>query len=417
MRIPRGVRRVFRLPTTRERLVRELDDEVRFHIETRVERLVARGMPRDDAYTEAMRRFGDVDELRSYCQTIEVTHMQRMELRERIGGLAQDLRYALRQIHKAPAFSAIAALTLALGIGATTSIFSVVSGVLLKPLPFREPDRIVQLLGQDAKGNLQGRYTDPTFDDVAAQSHSFSALAEYQFGVSTIQVGGEAYPLKTASVSRGYFDVFGLTPAAGRFFAPDEQVLNASPAAVISYDFWQRQFGGAKSAIGASLFRGSQRLIIVGVLPPHLEYPAGVDVLTPRETRPKSTSRTAYNWLAVARLAPGVSLPKAQVDLSTILKRLKATYGDYTWTSDGTVVPLRDRIVGPIKPMLLLILAASLVLLLIACANVANLLVARMASREGEIAVRLALGAGRGRLAQQLLAESSILALLGCVGC
>ena len=176
MDIPAGVRRALRLPPTSERLLRELDDEVRFHVEMRAQRLIERGTPRDEAYAEALRRFGDVNELRDYCQTIEVTHMRRVQWRERVESLLQDARYAGRQFRKAPGFSVIAALTLALGIGATTAIFSVVSGVLLKPLPYHDPDRIVQLWGLDKKGN-QLHFADPTFDDVVARTRSFSAIA------------------------------------------------------------------------------------------------------------------------------------------------------------------------------------------------------------------------------------------------
>ena len=415
MRIPSGIRRAFRLPTTSERLLRELDEEVRFHVEMRARRLMESGMAREDAYAEALRRFGDVDELRDYCQTIEVTHMRRVELTERFGSLLQDLRYAQRQFRKAPGFSAIAALTLALGIGATTAIFSVVSGVLLKPLPFREPDRIVQLWGLDNKGN-QLRFADPTFDDVVARSRSFSALAEYTVFSTTFVSNGEGFPARTAFVTRDFFDIFALKPAAGRFFVPEEQQLGASPAVVISYAFWQRQFGGSRSAIGATLISGANTARIVGVLPDGLEYPSGTEVYIPREIEAKRTSRTAHNFSVLARLAPGVSVAQGSHELSAILRRIKAEVGDYTWTVDGTAVPLSEQLVGNIKPMLLLIFGASAVLLLIACANVLNLLIARIAARQGEIAVRIAIGAGRARLAQQLLVESLVLSFAGCAG-
>ena len=415
MGIPAGVRRALRLPTTSERLLRELDEEVRFHVEMRAQKLIARGVARDDAYAEALQRFGDVDELRDYCQTIEVTHMRRVEWKERAAGVLQDFRYARRQFRKAPGFSAIAALTLALGIGATTAIFSVVSGVLLKPLPYREPDRIVQLWGLTSKGG-QLHFADPTFDDVAAQNRSFSSLAEYASYTSTFTANGDAFPARVAIVTRGFFDVFALRPAAGRFFVAEEQRLGASPAVVISYAFWQRQFGGSRSAIGATMVNEGKTAHIVGVLPRGLEFPSGTEVYMPREITPKNTSRTAHNFSVVARIAPGVSLVQARQDLSTILRRIKSEVGDYTITVDGTVVPLDEQIVGRIKPMLLLIFGASAMLLLIACANVLNLLVARIAAREGEIAVRIAIGAGRARLAQQLLVESMVLALVGCAG-
>ena len=341
--------------------------------------------------------------------------MRRVELRERLGSLLQDVRYAQRQFRKAPGFSAIAALTLALGIGATTAIFSVVSGVLVKPLPYREPERIVRLWGLDNKGN-QLDFADPTFDDVVARSHSFSAIAEYKAYASTFVAGGEAISAVTAFVSRGFFDVFALKPAAGRFFVPEEQQLGASPAAVISHGFWQRQFGGSPAALGASLTSGSESVRIVGVLPAELEFPTGAEVFLPREINQKNTSRTAHNWHVVARLSPGVSLAQSRQELSTILRRIKADVGDYTWTVDGATIPLSEDLVGKIRPMLLLIFGSSAMLLLIACANVLNLLVARIAAREGEIAVRIAIGAGRARLAQQLLVESLVLALVGCAG-
>jgi putative ABC transport system permease protein len=415
VRIPAGVRRVFRLPSSGERIARELDDEVRFHLETRMKTLRARGYSEEEARAEALRRFGDVDDLRDYCVSMEVSHMQRRRLRERISTVAQDLRFALRQIRKAPGFAIIATLTLALGVGATTAIFSVVNGVVLRPLPFAHPEQMVQLWGLDSKGKHLS-FADPTFDAVASDTRSFSAVAEFAQNGMSIAENGEVERVLATAVSKQFFDVLKLKPAIGRLFAPEEQLLHAPMAVVISHGLWVRQFGSSPRAIGATLTSGNVPMTVIGVLPEGREFPASTDVWYAREMFEKNTSYTAHNWRVIGRVKDGVTLDAANRDLSMTLQRLHAMLGETTWTFDGTAVGLREQIVGDIKPLLLLLLCASGVLLLIACANVANLLIARMAVRENEIAVRVAIGAGRGRLVQQLLIEASLLAAAGCTG-
>ncbi|HEY6828757.1 MAG TPA: ABC transporter permease, partial [Gemmatimonadaceae bacterium] len=415
MRMPPGVRRLFRLPDTRERLTRELDEEVRFHVEMRVARLIAQGVPYDDARAEALRRFGDVEDLRDFCQTIEDAHMQRARARERFGTVLQDSRFALRQFRKSPGFAIVAALTLALGIGGTTAIFSVVNGVILRPLPFDRSEQMVQLFGIDSKLHPMRNFADPTFEYLAGQNHSFSALAEYNFAGMSVSIGNDAVRVSGSAVTKQFFDVLGVRPAAGRFFMPEEQQLGAPMSVVISHGFWTRQFGKSPSAIGSKLMNGRTIATVVGVLPEGKEYPAGTDLWYPREIYEKNTGYTAHNWKVIGRVKEGLTVAQANNDVSTLLRRLHGEVGDATWTFDGKVVSLRDQIVGDIKPLLLRILAASSVLLLIACTNVANLLVARMAVRENEIAVRLSIGAGRARLAQQLLIETSFLSAAGCL--
>jgi putative ABC transport system permease protein len=415
VRIPAGVRRVFRLPTTRERIARELDDEVRFHVEMRTHTLREQGYPEEQARTEALRRFGDVDDLRDYCVSMEVAHMHRAHVRERMESVVQDLRFALRQFRKAPGFAFIATLTLALGVGATTAIFSVVNGVVLRPLPFPRSEQMVQLWGLDSKGR-QLAFADPTFDAVARDTRSFSAIAEYSRRGMSIVDDGEAERIRAAFVSRQFFEVLETKPQIGRLFVPEEQQLGAPAAVVISHRLWVRRFGSSPSAIGSTLISDRKPLTVVGVLPEGQEFPAGTDVWSPREVFEKNTSYTAHNWLVIGRVKNGVSIEEAKLDLSMTLQRLHASIGDGTSTFDGTAIGLREQIVGDIKSLLFLLLGASGVLLLIACANVANLLIARMAVRENEIAVRLAIGAGRGRLAQQLLIEASLLSAAGCIG-
>ena len=416
MRIPDGVRRAFRLPVTSERIARELDDEVRFHVEQRAKTLVDKGYPTDAAYAEALRRFGDVDDLRDYCVAIEVTHMQRVEFRERLATIGQDFHFALRQLRKSPSFAFLATLTLALGVGATTAIFSVVNGVVLRPLPFPESERMVRLFGVDAKGGQMSNMADPTFDVLADRNRSFSAIAKTNLVTLGAVIGEESTRFTVSSVSRDFFRVLAVRPAAGRFFVPEEQQLGAAPAAIISEAVWQSAFQRSPSAIGKKLSLSGYVTTIVGVMPAGQEFPANAEIWIPAELNEKRTSYTAHNWQVIARMKPDVTIEQATADVSAVLRDLHSRVGDLTWTFDGRSVRLREQLIGRVKPLLLTLFGASAVLLLIACANVANLLIARMATRQGEIAVRLALGAARARLAQQLLIEASVLAIIGCAG-
>ena len=416
MQIPDGVRRAFRLPTTSERIARELDDEVRFHVEERAQKLIDQGYSIEAAYAEALRRFGDVDDLRDYCVAIEVSHMQRVEFRERLANIGQDFRFAFRQLRKSPVFAFLAALTLALGVGATTAIFSVVNGVVMRPLPFPQSEQMVRIFGLDSKGGLMGNFADPTFDALADRNRSFSAMAKTNWQSLGAVIGDESTRLIVASASRDFFRVLDVKPRAGRFFTPEEQQFGAAPAVVISDGLWQRAFNRSSSAIGSTINISGFPTRIVGVMPAGQEFPAAAEVWVPAELNEKRTSYTSHNWQVIARMKPTVTMAQANADVSAILRDIHARVGEMTWTFDGRTVLLREQIIGKVKPLLLTLFGASGVLLLIACANVANLLIARMASRQGEIAVRLALGAARSRLAQQLLIEASVLAGIGCLG-
>jgi putative ABC transport system permease protein len=408
--IPRGIRRALRLPVSAERLEHELADEVRFHLDMRVRELVASGMSEADARAEALERFGDTEDLREYCHSIEVPHMRRMHVHEWWDGWLQDLRFAGRQIRRSPGFFAIVATTLVLGIAATTAIFSVVRGVLLRPLPYPDADRIVQVWQLDAKGG-QSQFSDPNYDDLRAQSRSFSAIAEVKAS-GAVTVIGPSDPVRALSafVSSDFFSVMGVQPLRGRLFRGDELQIGGPPAVVVSHGFWQRQLGGSETAVGQKLKLDDTDFTVVGIMPATLDFPAKVELWMPREARRKLPSRTGHNWQVVGRLRPTVTLAAARSDVSSIARRLRQQYGEDTWMVDVALIPLHEELVGRTKGTLTLLMAGSLLLLLIACANVVNLLIARMSARTGEVAVRLALGAGRGRLIQQSLAEALILA-------
>ena len=325
----------------------------------------------------------------------------------------RDLRFALRTLLRSPGWTAATVLTLALGIGATTAIFSVLHGVLLRPLPYPEPDRIVMLWQLGQSGN-QNNISDPNFFDLKEQSRSFSALAEVS-GTGPVSVTGDVEPVRAPAVriSREFFDVLGVQPMVGRLFVEEELQQGGSPAVIVSERFWRDRLGARQDLTGTSLVIGQIALRVVGVAPRELDFPAGVDLWIPRELDPISTSRTGHNWRAIGRLREGVTFEQANREVSAIARRLKTELGDDTWMFDAELVPLREQLVGHVQNGLFILLGASVFLLLIAGANVTNLLLARAAARQRELAVRLAMGAGRRRLVQQFLVESFVVALAG----
>jgi len=317
-----------------------------------------------------------------------------------------ELRYALRSLVKSPGFTAMAVVTLALGVGATTAIFSVVRGVLLEPLPYPAADRIVQLWQVGDEGQ-QMQWSAPNFRDVREQNRSFEAMAAYQAGMLTVTGAAAAARVSGAGVSEDFFAVLGAEPVRGRRFLADDYAAGAA-VALVSHGYWQGALGGDTDVVGRVVSIGGTAHEVVGVLPDAHAFPAGAQIWTPVVV-PPDASRTAHNWRAIARLGD-ISVEGADRELSALGARLKQLHGADTWMAGATAVPLHTELVGDVRPALLILLSAAALLLLIACANVANLLLARAASRTRELAVRLALGAGRGRILRQLLAESSVLA-------
>jgi putative ABC transport system permease protein len=327
--------------------------------------------------------------------------------------LRHDLRFALRSFLRNPGFSAVTVTTLALGIGATTAIFSVIYGVLLRPLPYPDSERIVRVYEVGKEGG-RSNLSDPDFEDFQARSRSFVALAQLQ-GPGPTSISGDVEPVRAlhAVVSRDFFRVLGVRPVAGRTFTGDEQREGGAPAAMVSHRFWRQQLGGTADFAARTLVFNGRVHRVVGVLPPNLDYPPGAEVFTPREIRERLPSRTAHNWTVIGRLRPGASTGSAQAELSALARGLSAELGDQTDMADAAIVPLHEQMVGHVRPALLVLLGASGFLLLIACANVSNLLLARSATRQRELAVRVAMGAGRGRIVRQLVAESLVLSLAG----
>jgi len=304
-------------------------------------------------------------------------------------------RLAARQLLRYPGFSAVVIATLALGLGACALIFSAVNGVLLKPLPYPEPERIVRVRQVGANGNAFSNISEPNFSDLRGPARSFAALARYSVGAQPVSGGSEPTRVSTASVSGEFFAVVGIQPLAGRAFLPQERDVGAAPVAVIGHSYWQRYFGGDPAYGERTLRIADRSYSIVGVMPPVFDYPDGAEIWTPAELWPLGEARTAHNWRAVGRLADGVSLEQARAELSAIAHRIKAEHGDGTWMFDAAVDPLRDVLVNTARPALLVLLAAVGLLFTVAVANAANLVLARAVNREQEFAVRAALGAAR----------------------
>lgn len=384
----------------------DLERELGSDLELEEEEQRERGVPPDEASYAAHRAFGNTALIRE--QTHEAWGIASFER------LAGDVRYALRQMRRSPGFAIAAILTLTLGIGASTTIFSVADAVLLRPLPYPQPQRIMRIWEKAPDGHTMN-IAQKNFEDFRAQNHTFAAMAQYSSGTVAITGGSEPVRATVTSASRDFFHVLGVEPFLGRAFTPDEQLPHGAPAVLVSYGYWKQFLGGVSDPSGLRLAIAGESYSVVGVMPKGFDYPAKTDAWIPSELNPDASARTAHNWHGIGRLRDGVSLVQAQTDLNVIAHRLGAQYGKDVDLSSAAVLPLADALVGDVRTALLVLFAAVGMLLLIACANVTGLFIARTSARTRELAVRSALGAGRGRLIRQFLAESLALSSISGV--
>jgi putative ABC transport system permease protein len=389
----------------KERREREFAAEMESHLQMHIEDNLRSGLSTAEARREALMKLGGVE------QTKEIYRDRRgLPLLET---LFQDLRFAGRMLLKNPGFTAVAVVIMALGIGANTAMFSVVNAVLLKPLAFADPDRIVTL-GSLWKGHSgHGQVSAPDFHDWHDQSTAFEAMAYYQADDVAVTAGPVAEYAHVAEVTPEFFRVFQVAPAVGRESSVDEAKQGGTGAAIISSAYSASHFGAGSQALGHTVRLGGRTLDIIGVMPPGFRFPDKTDIWFPANTiYPETDSRSGHNYLVAGRLKAGVSLERAQAQMTTIGTRLEEKYPDSNKGKNVAVTRMRDEMVGNFRLTLYVMLAAVALVLLIACANLANMLLAKAVARTREIAIRAAVGATRSRIVRQLITESVVMALL-----
>ncbi|HXN53517.1 MAG TPA: ABC transporter permease [Candidatus Acidoferrum sp.] len=384
----------------------DLDEEVHSHLEMMIEENIRAGMSPKEAQRAARMELGGIEQVKEQVRE------------ERLGNwlhsVISDCRYGLRQLRKSPGATAVMVFTLALAIGATTAIFSVVYGVLLRPLPYTDSGRIMAVFEVTSTGRWS-RLADPNFDDFRDQSRGFQAIAKYTDNIAS--VSGASQPTRTtvAGVSPDFLKVFGVQPILGRDFSASDAKKGAGPTVLISYGYWRQHLGSPRDLSQSHLKIDSAVFSVIGVLPAGFRFPADVDLWLPADLDGENPSRTSHNYYAAGRLRDGVTVEQANRDISAIARRIHDTsseQGEYL-LKDGIVVPLQDSMTRNARSPLLVLLGAVGFLLLVACANVANLLLAQASVRERELVIRSALGAARGRLIRQFLTEVFLLSLVG----
>ena len=407
------LRSLFRTLFHRPRTEREMDAELRFHIEERAEVLERDGVSREEAFRRARIEFGGIERAKEECRDTRGANV--------LESFVQDLRFGFRMLRKSPAFTAVAVLTLALGIGANTAIFSIVDAVLLRSLAYPHPNQLVLMFAVPLKEPeaLSGiSYRD--FTEYRKQNRVFSEMAGNAFHDLTLTGTGEPSIVNTGDVTPEIFPLLDAKPLLGRILLPEDGKPGAAPVAVLSENLWRSRFGSSPALIGQSITLDMRTFTVVGILPASFRYPDGAppqDVWIPIAQDPLFGPRISQSGVPVlsgiARLKPDVSLARAQAEMNTLSARLAKEFPEVDSGLTLRIEPYRQFVVGNVKSALLILLGAVGLVLLIACANLANLLLSRATSREKEIAVRIALGAGRARVVRQLLTESALLGLLG----
>lgn len=390
-----------------------MDDEMRFHVEMREREFITAGLPPDEARAEALRRFGDVEGVRESCYRIGHQRERRMRITDLAGSIRNDLAFAVRQLVRNRAFTAVVVLTLGLAIGANSAIFSVVDGVLLRPLPYPGADRLLLVWEADRfSGTTREDASVPDYYDIREENHSFAALGAFEQEPLTLtEPGAEPVRLIGGKVSQDILGVLGTSPRLGRGFSAAEDTPGGPRVAMLSEELWRTRFGGDPAILDHVIHLDGEPYAVVGVLPSAVAFPSEhTDLWVPLQQGPATTPRYNHTVKVIGRLREGITADAAQADMSAIAQRLETAYSENR--GRGMLVePLTEALFAPVRAALLILLGAVGLVLLVACANVANLLLARAMVRQREVAVRAALGAGAGRLARQFFIESLLMTM------
>ena len=426
------MKRTFRLSDSRPDPRRDVTDEIGFHIDMRVQELIEQGMSREDALREARRHFGDVAAIEAECRDVRTVRAQEHERREGVRGLRMDLRYALRSLRNNLGFTVAAVLTLGLGVGAAAAVFSVVDGVLLRPLPYADASRLVMMwVTMPSAQGLDSNLPLSTGLYLEAQTNlknltPMAAFRSWPFVLGATDANTEPEQVPGSRTEAALFETLGVKPMLGRTYTAAEAVPGGPKVAVISYALWQRRFGGARDVVGRVVPLSGERYTIIGVMPRGFAFPRGAELPAGLQFGARTdiwapyvfseTDRRNYGTLnlsAVARIAPGVTPVAARSEIAAFGTKLIQDLGPRAGNMEYKLVSLEDQAARGVRRGLLVLLGAVGFVLLIACTNVANLLIARTGAREREFAVRSALGAGQLRIVRQLVTENIVLALGG----